>query len=138
VYVEFSSPAIVRCHWLTFVFNLVPMAFHLFLLFNLMGLPLIFISFPCQHYGLFFVGMQYVRPGAAPMPAATSVGPGGTPGQVRPMNMGAMAGRGRGDWRPVGIKGAPQKNFHPGFGGSAWGAGRGFGSGMEFTLPSHK
>ncbi|KAB5552805.1 hypothetical protein DKX38_010116 [Salix brachista] len=81
---------------------------------------------------------KYVRPGAAPMPAATSVGPGGTPGQVRPpMNMGAIAGRGRGDWRPVGIKGAPQKNFNAGFGGSAWGAGRGSGNGLEFTLPSH-
>ncbi|KAJ6698613.1 FIP1[V]-LIKE PROTEIN [Salix purpurea] len=81
---------------------------------------------------------KYVRPGAAPMPSATSVGPGGTPGQVRPpMNMGAIAGRGRGDWRPVGIKGAPQKNFHAGFGGSAWGAGRGSGNGLEFTLPSH-
>ncbi|KAG6739870.1 hypothetical protein POTOM_057488 [Populus tomentosa] len=83
--------------------------------------------------------VQYVRPGAAPMPAAPIVGPGGTPGQVRPpMNMSTIAGRGRGDWRPVGIKGGPQKNFHPGFGGPAWGAGRGFGSGSEFMLPSHK
>ncbi|KAJ6923712.1 FIP1[V]-like protein [Populus alba x Populus x berolinensis] len=101
--------------------------------------PKIGYSNHVYHHHPFHSQFKYVRPGAAPMPAATSVGPGGTPGQVRPpMNMGAIAGRGRGDWRPVGIKGAPQKNFHPGFGGSAWGAGRGFGSGMEFTLPSHK
>ncbi|KAJ6863366.1 hypothetical protein NC652_040042 [Populus alba x Populus x berolinensis] len=91
------------------------------------------------HHHPFHSQFKYVRPGAAPMPAAPIVGPGGTPGQVRPpMNMSAIAGRGRGDWRPVGIKGGPQKNFHPGFGGPAWGAGRGFGSGSEFMLPSHK
>ncbi|KAJ4845611.1 hypothetical protein Tsubulata_005746 [Turnera subulata] len=81
---------------------------------------------------------KYVRPGA---PA--TVGPGGVSSQVRPpMNMGPMAGRGRGDWRPAGIKGGPsmQKGFHPGFAMPAWGnaAGRGFGGGLEFTLPSHK
>uniref|UniRef100_A0A6M2EBE5 Pre-mRNA polyadenylation factor Fip1 domain-containing protein n=1 Tax=Populus davidiana TaxID=266767 RepID=A0A6M2EBE5_9ROSI len=91
------------------------------------------------HHHPFHSQFKYVRPGAAPMPAAPIVGPGGTPGQVRPpMNMSTIAGRGRGDWRPVGIKGGPQKNFHPGFGGPAWGAGRGFGSGSEFMLPSHK
>ncbi|KAL2502499.1 FIP1[V]-like protein [Forsythia ovata] len=34
-----------------------------------------------------------------------------------------------------------QKGFHPGYGMPAWGAntaGRGFCSGLEFTLPSHK
>ena len=86
--------------------------------------------------------MQYVRPGAAPIPGATAVGPGGVPGQVRPI-VGAMAGRGRGDWRPPGMKaGSPmQKGFHPSFGMPGWGnkmAGRGFGGGLEFTLPSHK
>ncbi|XP_043806565.1 FIP1[V]-like protein isoform X3 [Manihot esculenta] len=87
---------------------------------------------------------KYVRPGAAPMPGATSVGPGGAPGQVRPsINIASTAGRGRGDWRPPGIKNAPQiqKGYHPGFGMPVWGnnvAGRGFGGGLEFTLPSHK
>ncbi|EXB82160.1 hypothetical protein L484_005444 [Morus notabilis] len=62
---------------------------------------------------------KYVRPGAAPIPGATTSGPGGVPGQVRPLvNMGPMAGRGRA------------------WGGNA--SGRGFGSGLEFTLPSHK
>lgn len=84
-----------------------------------------------------------MRPGAAPMPGATTSVPGGVPGQVRPLvNMGPIAGRGRGDWRPSGLKNATamQKNFHSGF-GPGWGnnmAGRGFGGGQEFTLPSHK
>ena len=57
--------------------------------------------------------------------------------------MGPMAGRGRGDWRPAGMKGGPvmQKSFHSGPGMPVWGnsaAGRGFGGGLEFTLPSHK
>jgi hypothetical protein len=88
--------------------------------------------------------MQYVRPGAAPMPGATTSVPGGAPGQVRPLvNMGPIAGRGRGDWRPTGIKNAPpmQKGFHSGFGLPGWGnnvTGRSFGGGLEFTLPSHK
>lgn len=53
-------------------------------------------------------------------------------------------GRGRGDWRPPGIKGTigMQKGFHAGPGLPSWGnnaAGRGFGGGgLEFTLPSHK
>ncbi|KAF8407227.1 hypothetical protein HHK36_006354 [Tetracentron sinense] len=87
---------------------------------------------------------KYVRPGATAMPGGAIVGPGGAPGQVRPLvNVGPIAGRGRGDWRPIGIKAAPimQKNFHSGFGLSVWGnnsSGRGFGSGLEFTLPSHK
>ncbi|XP_038993839.1 FIP1[V]-like protein isoform X1 [Hibiscus syriacus] len=85
---------------------------------------------------------KYVRPGAAPMPGATAGGSGGAPGQVSPM-MGAMAGRGRGDWRPSGMKaGLPMpKGFHPNFGASGWGnnmVGRGFGGGLDFTLPSHK
>ncbi|CAI9787410.1 unnamed protein product [Fraxinus pennsylvanica] len=87
---------------------------------------------------------KYVRPGAAPMPGAAPVGPGGTPGQVRPtVPIGPTAGRGRGDWRPSGITGAVpmQKGFRPGYGMPGWGAnaaGRGFGSGLDFTLPSHK
>lgn len=95
---------------------------------------------------LFFVNLQYVRPGAVPMSGAATSIPGGGPGQVRPLvNMGPMAGRGRGEWRPTGIKNASpmQKGFHSGFGLPAWGnnmAGRGFGGGggLEFTLPSHK
>ncbi|XP_010275740.1 PREDICTED: FIP1[V]-like protein [Nelumbo nucifera] len=87
---------------------------------------------------------KYVRPGAAAIPGGAIVGPGGAPGQVRPpMNIGPIAGRGRGDWRPVGVKTAPgaQKSFQSGFGVPIWASGssgRGFGSGLEFTLPSHK
>nr|GFD23449.1 hypothetical protein [Tanacetum cinerariifolium] len=47
-------------------------------------------------------------PGAGPVPT------GGAPGQIRPPgNMLPFAGRGRGDWRPAGIKSGPpmQKNF---------------------------
>lgn len=85
--------------------------------------------------------MQYVRPGAAPIPGPTTVGSGVAPGQVRPLiNMGPIAGRGRGDWRPTGLKNAPpmQRGFPgmPGPGNNT--AGRGFGVGLEFTLPSHK
>lgn len=77
-----------------------------------------------------------MRPGAAPIPAAA---PGGIPGPVRPpINMGPLVGRGRGDWRPAGMKGALpiQKGFHPGHGTNV--AGRGYGSGLDFTLPSYK
>ncbi|TXG60776.1 hypothetical protein EZV62_012139 [Acer yangbiense] len=87
---------------------------------------------------------KYVRPGAAPIPGTTAVGPGGAHGQVRPLvNMGPAAGRGRGDWRPTGMKNGPpmQKSFHSGFGMAATGnnmTGRPFGVGLEFTLPSHK
>ncbi|CAI0542471.1 unnamed protein product [Linum tenue] len=83
---------------------------------------------------------KYVRPGAAPMPGVTT-GPPGAPGQLRPpISLGSMPGRGRGDWRPMGNKSGPpmQKGF-PGYGG--WGnnmGGRGFGGGLDFTLPSHK
>ncbi|PPD75692.1 hypothetical protein GOBAR_DD27380 [Gossypium barbadense] len=80
----------------------------------------------------------YVRPGAAPMPGTIASGPGSAPAQVRPI-MSGTAGRGRGDWRPHGMKtGTPtQKGFHPSFGmpgGVNNMAGRG---GLEFTLPSH-
>lgn len=84
-----------------------------------------------------------MRPGAASMLGATPSGPAGVTGQVRPLvGMGSvgMAGRGRGEWRPPILKNAPQvqKNFHSGFGMPIWGSGRGFGGGLEFTLPSHK
>ncbi|XVE97490.1 hypothetical protein REPUB_Repub03eG0024200 [Reevesia pubescens] len=93
-------------------------------------------------YHPFHSQFKYVRPGAAPIPGASAGGLGGAPGQVRPI-MDAMAGRGRGDWRPPGMKAGPpmQKGFHPSFGMPGWGsnmAGRGFGGGLEFTLPSHK
>ncbi|KAI7731649.1 hypothetical protein M8C21_020328 [Ambrosia artemisiifolia] len=98
------------------------------------------IRFPWQ------VVFQYVRPGAAPIPGAGPAAVGGAPGQVRPPGgLLPFAGRGRGEWRPAGInKNVPpnmQKNFHPGYGMQGWGnngAGRGFGSGLDFTLPSHK
>ncbi|KAJ4953838.1 hypothetical protein NE237_030670 [Protea cynaroides] len=86
---------------------------------------------------------KYVRPGAAVMPGGSVVGPGGTFGLVRPpVNVGPIAGRGRGDWRPGGFKAAPgmQRSFPLGF-GPAWAnntVGRGYGGGLEFTLPSHK
>ncbi|KZV16456.1 hypothetical protein F511_10068 [Dorcoceras hygrometricum] len=87
---------------------------------------------------------KYVRPGAAPLPGAAPGAPGGIPSQVRPpVTMGTVAGRGRVDWRPTGTKVAVplQKGFHPNYGTPAWGntvAGRGYGSGLDFTLPSHK
>ncbi|TYH93004.1 hypothetical protein ES332_A13G223800v1 [Gossypium tomentosum] len=100
------------------------------------------IGYSSHLYHPFHSQFKYVRPGATPMPGATAGGSGGAPGQVSPI-MGAMAGRGRGDWRPSGMKAGPpmQKGFHPSFGAPGWGnntAGRGFGGGLEFTLPSHK
>ncbi|XXG51900.1 hypothetical protein AAC387_Pa03g0363 [Persea americana] len=87
---------------------------------------------------------KYVRPGATIVPGGAVAG-GAAPGQVRPpVTMGSIPGRGRGDWRPIGMnKSLPtmQKNFHSGFGLPIWAnnsSGRGFGTGMEFTLPSHK
>ncbi|CAA0819975.1 FIP1 [Striga hermonthica] len=77
---------------------------------------------------------KYVRPGAEPLP-------GGTQGQVcPPVTVGPGAGRGRGEWRPRGPV-PMQKGVHPGYGMPGWGhstAGRGYGSGLDFTLPSHK
>ncbi|KAL0013552.1 hypothetical protein SO802_000621 [Lithocarpus litseifolius] len=103
------------------------------------------IGYSNHGYHPFHSQFKYVRPGAVPMSGAATSIPGGGPGQVRPLvNMGPMAGRGRGEWRPTGIKNASpmQKGFHSGFGLPAWGnnmAGRGFGGGgLEFTLPSHK
>ncbi|KAL2971423.1 hypothetical protein AAZX31_15G195400 [Glycine max] len=99
------------------------------------------IGYSNQGYHPFHSPFKYVRPGAALMPGAAASAPGGPPGQIRPLAN--MAGRGRGDWRPPGIKGgaAMQKGFHAGPGLPGWGngaAGRGFGGGLEFTLPSHK
>lgn len=88
--------------------------------------------------------MQYVRTGAVSIPAATSSTPGGPLSQIRPLaNMNPVAGHGRGDWRPAGIKGAAamQKGFEAGSGVPMRGhgaAGRGFGGGLEFVLPSQK
>ncbi|XP_059637784.1 FIP1[V]-like protein [Cornus florida] len=102
------------------------------------------IGYSNHVYHPFHSQFKYVRPGAAPMPGVAPAPPGGASGQVRPpVNMGPIAGRGRGDWRPMGIKGgaSAQKSFHPGFGMPVWGnntPGRAFGSGLEFTLPSHK
>ncbi|TKY54718.1 FIP1of V protein [Spatholobus suberectus] len=102
------------------------------------------IGYSNQGYHPFHSQFKYVRPGAASIPAATSSVPGVPPGQIRPLvNMNPVAGHGRGDWRPAGIKGAAamQKGFQAGPGLPIWGnnaAGRGFGGGLEFTLPSHK
>ncbi|KAK6942270.1 Pre-mRNA polyadenylation factor Fip1 domain, partial [Dillenia turbinata] len=101
------------------------------------------IGYSSHGYHSFHSQFKYIRPGAAPMPGGAPAVPGGAPNQVRPLvNMGPVAGRGRGDWRPAGMKNAPpmQKGFHAGF-GMPWGnnaAGRGFGTGLEFTLPSHR
>ncbi|XP_054820770.1 FIP1[V]-like protein [Prosopis cineraria] len=101
------------------------------------------VGYSNHGYHPFHSQFKYVRPGAAPIPGA-STAPGVSAGQIRPpANMVPMAGRGRGDWRPPGIKGAAalQKGFHAGPGLPVWGnsaAGRGFGGGLEFTLPSHK
>ncbi|XP_021731360.1 FIP1[V]-like protein [Chenopodium quinoa] len=86
-------------------------------------------------YHPFHSQFKYIRPGAAPLPGGPSIGSGGAPGQVRPpVSVSTMAGRGRGDWRPPGMKGPPvQKGFHTGF----WGSNVP-GRGLEFTLPSHK
>lgn len=93
------------------------------------------IGYSNYGYHPFHSQFKYVRPGAAPLPGGPPVGSGGAPGQVRPPgNISSMAGRGRGDWRPPGMKGPPmQKGFHPGF----WGSNVP-GRGLEFTLPSHK
>lgn len=103
------------------------------------------VGYGSHGYHPFHSQFKYVRPGAAPMPGAGPVASGGVPGQIRPpANMLPFAGRGRAEWRPPGIKNAApmQKNFHPGYGAQGWGnnggAGRGFGSGLDFTLPSHK
>ncbi|KAK6944375.1 Pre-mRNA polyadenylation factor Fip1 domain [Dillenia turbinata] len=100
------------------------------------------IGYGNHGYHPFHSQFKYIRPGAAPLPGGAPAAPGGAPGQVRPLvNMGPVAGRGRGEWRPAGMKNAPlQKGFHASF-GMPWGnnaAGRGFGTGLEFTLPSHR
>ncbi|KAH0932018.1 hypothetical protein HID58_009135 [Brassica napus] len=74
---------------------------------------------------------SYIRPGAAPVSGSVA----SAAGQVRPpANLGPMAGRGRGDWRPMGVRNASaaQKGYHQTWGGNT--AGRG----LDFTLPSHK
>ncbi|PSS13930.1 FIP1[V]-like [Actinidia chinensis var. chinensis] len=98
----------------------------------------------CNAYYPSHSQFKYVRPGTAPMPGASPLGHAGAPGQVRPpVNMNPVTGFGRGDWRPPGIKNASpmQKNLQTGFGMPGWGnntSGRGYGSGLDFTLPSHK
>ncbi|KAL3533113.1 hypothetical protein ACH5RR_006634 [Cinchona calisaya] len=98
------------------------------------------IGYSNHGYHPFHSQFKYVRPGALPMPGAAPMGPGGTPGQVHlPVSMVPVAGRGRGDWRPTGIKGSPamQKGLYPGYGMPNWGGGAS-GRGLEFTLPSYK
>ncbi|KAG2535584.1 FIP1[V]-like protein [Panicum virgatum] len=89
-------------------------------------------GFHPQHHSMF----KYVRPGA---PGASIGGAPGGAGQFRPPGpSGPFSGRGRGDWRPAGGRGM-NKNFHSGYGISPWGgSGRGFGGGLDFTLPPHK
>ncbi|KAK9130445.1 hypothetical protein Sjap_010932 [Stephania japonica] len=101
------------------------------------------IGYSSHGYHPYHSQFKYIRPGAAVAPGGMPPGPAGSTVQMRPpLSIGPMVGRGRGDWRPIGMKTAPtmQKGFHPGY-GPAWGAnsmGRGFGGGLEFTLPSHK
>ncbi|KAL6506093.1 hypothetical protein OROHE_022622 [Orobanche hederae] len=103
--------------------------------------PKIGYSNHLYHHYPFHSQFKYVRPGAAPLPGAIPVPPGGFQGQVRPpIAVGPGAGRGTGDWRPRGPV-PMQKGLHPGYGMPVWGpnvAGRGYGSGLDFTLPSHK
>uniref|UniRef100_A0A1J3IJ04 FIP1[V]-like protein n=1 Tax=Noccaea caerulescens TaxID=107243 RepID=A0A1J3IJ04_NOCCA len=83
-------------------------------------------------YHPFHSQFKYVRPGAAPMPGGSASTPAG---QVRPpANLGPMAGRGRGDWRQMGMRNTTpaQKGFHQTWGSNATGRG------LDFTLPSHK
>ncbi|TVU45298.1 hypothetical protein EJB05_04780 [Eragrostis curvula] len=89
-------------------------------------------GFHPQHHSMF----KYVRPGA---PGASVGGAPGAPGQFRPPGPpGPFPGRGRGDWRPAGGRGI-NKGFHSGYGMTPWGgSGRGFGGGLDFTLPPHK
>ncbi|XAR50747.1 hypothetical protein NMG60_11005162 [Bertholletia excelsa] len=98
------------------------------------------IGYSNHAYHPYHSQFKYVRPGAAPIPGAAPVGPGAPSSQVRPpVNIGPVAGRGRADWRPTGMKSASiaPKSFHPMFWGSN-ASGRGSGSGLDFTLPSHK
>ncbi|KAK9698037.1 hypothetical protein RND81_08G078100 [Saponaria officinalis] len=74
-------------------------------------------NFPAAYHS-FHSQFKYVRPGAAPLPP----GPGAPPAQVRPPV--SMAGRGRGELRPPGMK-------------PYWGATPPV-RGLDFTLPSHK
>ncbi|KAJ0980385.1 hypothetical protein J5N97_008640 [Dioscorea zingiberensis] len=81
---------------------------------------------------------KYVRPGATPAAGSPMVSSIGVTGQPRPpLATGAVAGRGRGDWRPVGGRGISAAR---GYGMPGWNnsTGRGFGGGLDFTLPSHK
>ncbi|KAF8675367.1 hypothetical protein HU200_047732 [Digitaria exilis] len=89
-------------------------------------------GFHPQHHSMF----KYVRPGA---PGAAVGGAPGAPGQFRPPGpSGPFPGRGRGDWRPAAGRGM-NKNFHSGYGMTPWGgSGRGFGGGLDFTIPPHK
>lgn len=94
-----------------------------------------------KQVSIFFL-IQYVRPGAALL-AGDPAGGAGVPGSARPaLGSGPISGQGRNDWRPVGGRGNPNgpKNYHTSFGFPAWGSNsaRGFGSGLDFTLPSHK
>lgn len=90
-------------------------------------------GFHPQHHSMF----KYVRPGAAP--GAPLTGAPSAPGQFRPTGPpGPFPGRGRGDWRPGAGRGM-NKGFNSGYGMSPWGgSGRGFGGGLDFTLPPHK
>ncbi|KAL5994565.1 hypothetical protein ACLOJK_024618 [Asimina triloba] len=79
---------------------------------------------------------KYVRPGAA----SAAFGGGASVPIRPPVTLNLAAGRGRGDWRPMGInKGVPtvQKPFTSGFGFSGWTGNPSGRSGFEFTLPSH-
>ncbi|XP_024965498.1 FIP1[V]-like protein isoform X1 [Cynara cardunculus var. scolymus] len=95
------------------------------------------IGYSIHGYHPFHSQFKYVRPG---VPGAAPIATGGAPGQVRPpTSVPPFTGRGRGDWRPAGLRNVSpmQKNFHPGQGMPGWGN-NGAVRGLEFTLPSHK
>ncbi|KAH9608082.1 hypothetical protein KSS87_016523 [Heliosperma pusillum] len=84
---------------------------------------------PPRPYHPFHSQFKYVRPGAAPLPAAGSA--------VLPMTMTPLpgAGRGRGDFRPPAFKAVVP--MHKGFVPPHWGP-NAPARGLDFTLPSHK
>ncbi|KAK4790239.1 hypothetical protein SAY86_017543 [Trapa natans] len=97
------------------------------------------IGYSSHAYHPFHSQFKYVRPGAAPLPVSSTPSSAGTSGQVQPHgNAGPIAGRGRGEWRQSGVKGGPGLQKYPGYGAPTWGLGRGYGGGLDFTLPSHK
>lgn len=118
--------------------TLMPMS--LSVVISLMGRLSLWHHNSLANFGLFL--MQYIRPGAAPLPGGPAAGTACPPGAARPpLISGPVSGGGRGDWRPAGGRGIPNgPKGYTGFGFPAWAnsSSRAFGSGLDFTLPAHK